>query len=154
MGTYASETSVSADKSRAEIEHTLQRYGATAFMYGWDVGRAVLAFELKQRRYRILIPLPDRNDNAYLYTPGRRQRRSQSAAFQAWEQATRQRWRAAALWIKAVLEAAESGIISVEQALQPFTLLPSGQTIGEWMEPQIEQVYETGSMPPLLPGGR
>ena len=31
---YAQQTQVSTDKSRAEIERTLQRYGADQFMYG------------------------------------------------------------------------------------------------------------------------
>lgn len=38
MGTYAASTSVSIDRSRAEIEHTLIRYGATSFVYGWEEG--------------------------------------------------------------------------------------------------------------------
>jgi hypothetical protein len=33
---YAANTEVSAEKSRAEIETVLRRYGATGFMYGWD----------------------------------------------------------------------------------------------------------------------
>ena len=35
MSRYAEQTSVAAERSRAEIEGTLTRYGATAFMYGW-----------------------------------------------------------------------------------------------------------------------
>lgn len=31
---YAENTSVSSEKSRAEIERTLQKYGADQFMYG------------------------------------------------------------------------------------------------------------------------
>ena len=69
----------------------------------------------------------------------------------AFEQARRQRWRALALWIKAVLEAAASGILTIEDALLPFTVLPNGQTAGQWLAPQIEKVYLTGSMPALLP---
>lgn len=41
---YAQNTEVSVEKSRAEIERTLQRYGATKFMYGSDTNRAVIAF--------------------------------------------------------------------------------------------------------------
>jgi len=32
---YAEGTSVPADRSRAEIERTLTRYGADQFAYGW-----------------------------------------------------------------------------------------------------------------------
>jgi hypothetical protein len=31
MATYAAKTEVSSQKSRMEIEHTLERYGATSF---------------------------------------------------------------------------------------------------------------------------
>ena len=39
---YAKDTSVSVERSRAEIETTLTRYGATAFGYATDEGRAIV----------------------------------------------------------------------------------------------------------------
>lgn len=33
---YAAATDVSSDRTRAEIEKTLLRYGAERFSYGWD----------------------------------------------------------------------------------------------------------------------
>ena len=38
-GRYAAQTEVSSDRSRAEIERTLRKYGATAFAYGWEGNR-------------------------------------------------------------------------------------------------------------------
>jgi hypothetical protein len=29
---------------------------------------------------------------------------------------------------------------------------PNGQTVGEWLKPQIEEAYANGRMPSLLPG--
>lgn len=151
MPTYAKDTSVSTDQSRAEIERTLKRYGAQSFLYGWDQDKAVLGFEIKQRRYRIFVPLPDKKE--FRYTEVRRTLRSQQAIEEAWEQACRQRWRAMALYIKATLEAAEAGITSLEVAMQPHLVLPNGRTVGEWLGPQIEQIYQTG-LPPMLPEGK
>jgi hypothetical protein len=37
---FAEKTTVSSDKSRAEIERTLSRYGASSFMYGWNQAHA------------------------------------------------------------------------------------------------------------------
>jgi len=37
---YAEDTRVPIERSRSEIERTLERYGATAFSYGWDEQRA------------------------------------------------------------------------------------------------------------------
>jgi hypothetical protein len=148
MGTYAKSTTVSSGQSRAEIERTLERYGAGAFMYGWEGSKAVIGFEYDSRRYRIVLMLPDKE--GFSVTETGRLRSSSKAVQDAWEQACRQRWRALALWVKAVLEASEVGITTVDQALQPFILLPNGATVGEWMRPQIAQVYMTGTMPPLL----
>lgn len=153
MSRYAEKTEVSSDRSRAEIERTLQRYGAQGFLYGWDRNQAVIGFKIRGRQYRVLVPLPDRNDPQFTHTPARGRARSQSALEAAWEQAVRQRWRAMARWIKATLEAAESGIVALETALQPYTVLPSGQTAGDWLAPQIEAAYQTGHMPPMLPAG-
>ena len=32
--------------------------------------------------------------------------------------------------------------------------IPPGETVGDWMLPQIEQTYSTQQMPPMLPPGR
>ena len=46
---YAEKTNVSTDRSRAEIERTLQRYGADQFMYGWESERAMVGFRMAGR---------------------------------------------------------------------------------------------------------
>ena len=43
---YASQTSVSEDRSKQEIEKRLSRYGAREFMYGWRDQEAVIGFVL------------------------------------------------------------------------------------------------------------
>jgi len=48
-GRYAQGTDVPAERSRAEIERTLSRYGAEGFLYGWDRERHVMAFRLGGR---------------------------------------------------------------------------------------------------------
>lgn len=148
---YAADTAVPVERSRGEIERTLERYGAVAFMYGWDGKRAVISFDLNGRRYRVVLNLPDRNDPAFTRTPNTGRVRSAEVAMDAYDQAVRQRWRALALWIKAVLEAAESGILTLEEAMQSFVVLPNGTTAGQWLAPQIERAYSTGEMPALLP---
>jgi len=152
MAKYAADTGVPVERSKVEIEKILMRYGATSFVYGWESNRAVVGFEVNARRYRISMLLPRQDDSAFAFTETGRRRTSRESIAGAWEQAVRQKWRALALYIKAVLEAAESGIISIEEALQPFTVLPNGRTVGEWLSPQIENLYLTGRMPPMLPG--
>jgi hypothetical protein len=151
MGTYANKTEVNSERSRSEIERTLKRYGATAFMYGTRDNLAAVQFEVKGRRILFRLELPDPADRTFTYSSTGRVKRTQSAAHDAWEQACRQRWRALALVIKAKLEAVEAGISSFELEFLPYTVLPNGATVGDWALPQIERALASGVMPPMLP---
>lgn len=149
MATYAKGTQVDSNQSRAEIERTLERYGATSFAYSKNEREAVVVFDMKQRRVRFALPLPARSE--FTTTDSGRSRKSQAAIEDAYQQAVRQRWRALALVIKAKLESIESGIETFDEAFMPQILLPGGnQTVSEWMVPQIEKSYEHNVMPPLL----
>ncbi|MDJ0512776.1 MAG: hypothetical protein QNJ62_04965 [Methyloceanibacter sp.] len=151
MSRYAANTDVSSHKSRDEIERTLTRYGATGFIYGWQENQAVVAFRMNERHIKFSLPMPDRNAKEFTQTPTRGNRRSESAAQTAYEQAVRQRWRALALVIKAKLEAVECGITEFDDEFMAHIVLPDGATIGEHMRPQIQAAYDSGNMPPLLP---
>ncbi len=147
---YAENTSVSTDKSRAEIERTLQRYGADQFMYGWDRDKAVVGFRMAKRQIRFLLPMPDKRDRKFTHTPTGKLRK-ETAAFTEWEQACRQKWRALSLVIKAKLEAVEAGIAVFEDEFMANIVLPNGSTVSQFMLPQIAEAYESGQMPKLLP---
>lgn len=151
MGIYAHDTKVSVHDSQAEIERILERYGADQFMRGWDQDRAVIAFRFEKRHVRLFVSLPPKAD--FNLTPTGKTRTSQQAIQEAWEQACRQKWRALKLVIQAKLEAVESGISTFENEFMANILLPDGQTVGDWMGPQIEHAYQIGAMPPLLPSG-
>lgn len=132
--TYASTTDVPADRSRAEIERTLERYGSTGFAYGTEIGRAMIAFQAGGRRIRFILPLADqvaRNEK-------------QHAQF------IRTRWRCLLLAIKSKLESVESGIETFDEAFMPHIVMPNGQTMAEHALPYVKEAYSTGKMPPLL----
>lgn len=150
-GKYAAGTDVPADRSRSEIEKTLVRYGATKFAYGWEGDAAMIGFVANGRHIRFLLPLPDKSSREFTHTPERGTLRSQGQALVAWEQACKQRWRALALYVKATLEAVESGIVTFEEAFEAHTLLPNGQTVASFMQPQIREAYLSGRMPAMLP---
>lgn len=152
--TYASSTDVSSDRSRAEIERTLQRYGATSFAYGWGDGQAMIGFVAYNRQIRFILPMPDRNARVFTHTPARHQRRTEAQIAQAYEQAVRQRWRALALVIKAKLEAVEAGIVTFENEFAMHMVLPDGRTVADHVTPAIEQAYATGVVKPLLAIGQ
>ncbi|MGD0019991.1 MAG: hypothetical protein ABSD62_12115 [Candidatus Limnocylindrales bacterium] len=149
---YAERTVVSPEKSRAEIERILSRYGAQGFMYGWDNGRAVIAFRAQARMVRFYLPLLDADDRKFTTLANGYSARSKTAATAAYEQEVRRRWRALALTIKAKLETIESGIATFEEEFLAHLMLPNGETVAEWMAPQVEAAYLSGQMPATLPG--
>jgi len=149
MTRYAEQTTVPADRSRAEIERNLTRYGATAFTYGWTAGRAAIEFEMDGRRIRFVLPLPDRNDEAFTRTPTTGKARSASTAESEYDKAVRQRWRAMHLMVLAKLEGVAGGIVTFEQEFLPHTVLPSGRTVFEEIAPAVTLAYESKSVIPL-----
>jgi len=54
--------------------------------------------------------------------------------------------------IKAKLVAVESKRITIKDEFLAYTVMPDGRTVSEWLQPQLEDAYTSGKMPPLLPG--
>ena len=148
MARYAENTTVSSELSRLEIEKTLVRYGAESFAYATANGQAMIGFQMCGRQIKFLLPLPRREE--FSLTPTGRQR-AENSQYEAWEQACRQRWRALNLVIKAKLEAVECGISVFEDEFMSNIVLPGGQTVGEFMKPQIAEAYISGKPPAMLP---
>lgn len=148
---YAEKTSVSVSKTKADIEDLIQKAGAGQFVSGFKDNMAVIGFSVDNRQIRFILPLPDKADEKFWYTPERRNKRTEKQAYEAWEQACRSKWRALYLIIKAKLEAVESGISTIEREFFYDIVLPDGKTVGEFMAPQLEEVYSNGKMPSMLP---
>lgn len=148
---YAQETAVPVDRSKAEIERTLTRYGAEQFMTGWKGGEAVIAFRMNNRIIQFVLPLPSRNDPTFMKTPTGRARRNPDDALKAWEQSCRQRWRALSLAIKAKLEAVECGITDFETEFMAHIVLPDGKTVAAHLLPKLDQIYSSRKVQGLLP---
>lgn len=144
---YASNTDVSSDRSRAEIERILERYGADEFAYRKTQGESIIGFRAKGKNVLFVLPLPNRNAREFTHTATRDTRRSDSAIETAYEQAIKQRWRALALVIKAKLEAVEAEIVTFEDEFAMHMLLPDGSTVREHVIPEIEEAYRTGGQP-------
>jgi hypothetical protein len=147
---YARNTEVSSDRSRAEIERVLIKYGASKFAYGWQEKDAIIAFEFEKRHIRFKLPLPDKNSKEFIMTPSGRKERGKEDAYKVWEQSCKQRWRALLLIIKAKFEAAEDGITTIETEFLPYTVLPNGQTMSEYVLPKINKLLSNDEMPKLM----
>lgn len=150
MKRYAENTDVPVEKSRAEMEKLLTRYGATAFGYMRNGKIEVVEFVANERRIRFTLTLPDPKDKQFHYTPAQNFMRTKENAFKAWEAACRQRWRALLLSIKAKLEAVECGITEFEDEFLAHIVLPDNSTASQWLRPQVELAYQSGRMPQQL----
>jgi hypothetical protein len=150
MTKYAESTTVSPEKSISEIQTTLKRYNASKFGFVDEGTSFNVGFSMNDRVVRFSVPLPKLSDFAL---DGRKVRRSAKQQLAAFDQAKWQRFRALLLVIKSKLESIESGIESFDEAFGAQIVLPSGQTMGQWAKPQIEEAYQSGRMPALLPAG-
>jgi len=148
---FAAETGVPVERSRAEIERLLVRYGArsTAFMNSPD--RALVMFEACNRKVLFELPLPRRDDTRFTQTASRGLRRTPDQALAAWEQGCRQAWRALRLVLHAKLEAIAAGITDFETEFLPHVVLPDGRTVAQHVKPRVAAIYTSGEMKPLLP---
>lgn len=156
MSRYAADTSVSVERSKAQIEQLLSRYGADRFQSGWDAqkGVAVVMFEFGQRLIRFQLQFPSRDSDEIALTPTGKER-APGQVEKAWEQAQRQRWRALLLTIKAKLESIESGITDFDSEFLAHLVLPNGETVGENLVPKIQTAIEAKQTPRLLlPGAK
>lgn len=130
---YAEGTSVTIERSRAELERVLARYGADQVMVGWDDARVIVRFRAHGRYVQFDL---ERVEN---------------------EREQRRRWRALVLIVKGKFDAAFSGISTFEREFLANIVLPDGSSVGEWATPQLAEAYERGVMPASLlalpPGG-
>lgn len=148
MSRYAAKTDVSVERTRAEIETTLMRYGAESFAYAVDGREARLGFRMKGRQFKFALTLPDPKDKTFTHSS--RGMREEHVARAAWEQACRSHWRALLLVIKAKLEAVTAGITTLEDEFLAHIMLPDGSTVGQWARDEVERVYLSGDMPRSL----
>lgn len=151
MARYAQRSSVTTDRSEAEIKKTLLRFGADAYLSGQSRMQAFVQFCYQGRTIRMAFDLPDRD--ACGKTDTGRQRRSKKVIEAAYERELREQWRALALMVKAKLVACAQQLTTLEKEFLAYTVMPNGKTLYEIAEPTIDRMLETGKMPQaLLPG--
>lgn len=155
---YANTTDVPVERSKAQIEALLIKYGAEGYHTGWqaatpdDPGWDAIEFLWKNRTIRFRLP------RAAATVNGKRQKWATDKwgmlliapkLQRAIEQRDRQRWRILFLVIKAKLEAVENGIGIFEEEFMAFIVTGNGKTVGEVLLPRLA----AGSGPLLLEAG-
>jgi hypothetical protein len=139
MAKYAEGTSVPVERSQAEINKILTRFGADQLAQASSASppAVLMGFRVKGRLIRFHLPMPLGKD--FRGTP------IQVEKLFAGE--CRRRWRALLLVLKAKLEAVDSGITTFEQEFYAHTVLPGGMTIYESTNKEVSRALEQGKPP-------
>jgi hypothetical protein len=116
--TFARRTTVTVEKSRAEIERVVKRYGAKGFVSGWQGNRVRIEFLARDRHIRMSMEEPDA------------------------EQPKRSKWRSLLLLVKAKLEAVDAKITTFEEAFLADIVMPDGRTVYEATREPIKIAYD------------
>jgi hypothetical protein len=149
---YAQNTEVPIGRSRDEIERTLERFGASGQIWARDDEKHVVtvAFRRQGKVYRFTISLP--STPAFATTPTGRQRGRAQAETEK-DKETRRRFRSLANYVKALLDAIDTGIVTAEEALLPYMMLPSGDTVYTTIQAQLTRGHAVDLSRALSPGG-
>lgn len=143
---YAENTSVPAERSRAEIERTLAKYGATRFGTMTEPDGATIYFEVNGRQIQLKVPMPPRDDKRFM----RSHRSSYRSVGNAerdkrYDQEYRRRWRVLLITVKAMLEAVDSKVLTFDQAFLAFVVVPgTAKTIGDALIPRLDAIQAGG----------
>ena len=128
-GAYASETKITTERTRGEIEALLRVNKGERILTMDEPLELIVGFVMAGRWYKIEVAV----DGAMT------------------DQGRRAKWRALLLVIKAKLEAVAQKISTVEREFLAMAVLPDGRSVGDWVEPQMAVAYDKGVMPRLLP---
>lgn len=128
---FAEGTTVAVEKSRADIEGLLRKYGATQFATGWDGKQAGITFVMRDRRVKFVAPMPTATDEAIRRRVSRMHGPYQGRRERAIADEERRRWRCLLLAIKAKLEIVATGIASFEEEFLAHIVTDNGETVFE-----------------------
>jgi hypothetical protein len=154
MAKYAEGTTVSVENSQIEVKRVCVKYGAAGVTLG-DDGRTGggVEFEMNGRRLRFVVRYPDPKAKEFTHiSPWKERTKAQAQA--RWDAEIRRLWRVLLVTLKGKLEAVENGLVSFEEEMLGYIVVPGmNRTIGEMLVPQLDEVYRTRSLPPLLGAG-
>lgn len=149
MSKFAAGITVPIQQSMTEIERLIDRFGANAYIRYVNkvTGKTSFAFDVRGHGFRIETPIPDRGKLAKEY----RGHHTKGQLDKKVEQEKRRLWRVVVQQIKAMLVCAEEGLVTFEQAMMPYHVLPGGKTVQETFGERVEELYQGELLPLLLP---
>ena len=152
MTGYATNTSVPVERSRAEVERVLAKYGVTHFGTMTRPDGGVVYFEYKGRQIQLSVPMPPRTDPQFTNRPRSSWGKvADSTRDQRWDAEYRRRWRVLVITVKAMLEAVDSKLLTFDQAFLAHIVIPgSAKTLGDVIVPKLDAMYQGLGLPALL----
>lgn len=131
---YAKGTTVSAERSLAEIKKLVAKHGGTAWKYGEDDEKIIISFELKTIKIRLEQSMPQTAAKEFAYDE-RSHRRTPLQSRAAYDAEVRRRWRVLLLRLKVRLEMIAEGVETVEQAFTAYLVGPDNTTVEQSLLP-------------------
>ena len=121
-------------------------------------GRAIITFELNERRIMFELKLPLKEKFTKKTDRwGREKSVPLDVAFKLWEQACRSAWRGLVLTVKSKLVSVDMGIETFEEAFLAQIVVAGSdgraKRFSEFAIKAIAQSYTSGKLPPLLGSG-
>jgi hypothetical protein len=149
---YASNTKVSVEKSRQEINRLLKQWGASGFRWTDDMEHDQVMLEFVWRpqedgamfQARFTLKLPDSDDLRAEATHKRTGQFLEDKYYRLLEDQGRQEHRALALLLKAIFVGVEEGIISPEQVFLPFLVDKHGNTVSDYALGHLDLLHKDG----------
>jgi hypothetical protein len=126
LGKYAAQTTVPVDRSKAEVERVLNRYGAieTGILTKSKEREVVLHFKVNKRTVNWPMALPPKTGF-----------RTEAA----YEQEVRRLHRVLVITVKAMLEAVEAKTTTFDKAFLSYMVVEgTDQTVGELVIPKLD----------------
>ncbi len=154
MTHYANNTTVPVDRSKAEIEKNLARFGASEFGYWVGPKEAHVGFVYNGVRIEMSLPYPDVEDCRH--TPTGLERTDAQTKTEHGKEIQR-RWRSLSAVIKALLVGVDDGVLTFEDAFMPWIVWGNGLTTRQLLLPELQKALKAGKMPnslkalPILP---
>lgn len=147
---FAAGTTVSVEKSQAEIRELLRKYGVPVddhYFAGVREGNIFVTFRVDAIYYRLELPLAKAEDARFAKFAGRAAKPNERQ--QMADQHAREQWRALLLVTKGLVVSIDAGL-PLKQAFVGQMLLPSNQTVQQAMPQAIQTIYDTGKPPESL----
>ena len=125
------QTSVAPEKSQAAIKKLLMAHGSV------NISFASSSEPIRQEGFRVTVILDNKPYGMKIVVPVQ-----EMVNVKTQDQAVRRVWRVLYYHMKAIFEAADSGVIDIRELLLPFLVTKDGRTVGQIIVQDMPKAIE------------